>query len=240
MNVKEFLLSGKHLNDLEQNHRSKDICEAAIKVHGGLELQFVPLPLRTVRLTRLACGNLPSAYRHAPAGVRADYELATYALRRGGMPVWERIPEHIIDRALCLTAVKGSGVLLKVIPPKFKDLELCKTAVVRGGADPKDVPDIFKSDPQFWVGVALKHVPDEYKTHDICMAAVRKSGNYLQYVPEDLRDVFMCKAALADTAWAYRFVPARHFNLPEVQQSYRVARESGSENIIPELEKRTA
>lgn len=235
MTPEAFLKSGKSLNDLPQNERTRELCEVAIQKDGN-ELRFVPLPLRTVRLTRLACGNKAFAYRFAPAGVRADYELAVYALRRGGIPVWERIPEQIIDYPLCLTGVRGCGALLGIIPPRFKTFELCKLAFTQGGAEVGQVPEEFLADPEFWKDVALKHVPDPYKSYPLCMQGVRRCGSYLQYVPDQHRDVILCSAAVAENTWACRFVPERHHRHEFFQASYAAAKAAGAPYVIPTLE----
>lgn len=234
-----FIESGMSLKDLPQNERTASICEAAIK-KDGMELQYVPLYLRTVRLTRLAAGNKPRAYGFAPQGVRADYDLALFALRRGGLAVWEKIPESIIDYNLCKAGVMGCGALMKVIPSRFIDYGLCKLAFQRGGADIKDVPPQFLNDDDFWDGVSLAHVPNEYKTYDRCLSGVRKCGNYLQYVPDDLKDIILCKSALADNPWAYRFVPERFYGHDAVREAYRMARAAGAPAVIPVLERKIA
>lgn len=239
MNAEEFLKAGKPLKDVPPAERSREVCEVAIQQNGE-NLEHVPLPLRTVRLTKLAVGTKPKAYRFAPAGVRADYDLATFALRRGGLVVWERIPEQIIDFELCKAGVKGCGALLKVIPVRFKTFELCKLAFTQGGADLKDVPQEFLKDSDFWSGVALKHIPDEHKTYDLCVSGVRKCGNFLQYVPDDLKDIILCKAALAENSWAYRFVPARYHANEFLQAAYASARAAGAPYDIETLDRKVS
>jgi hypothetical protein len=239
MSAEEFLKSGKALKDLPNEQRTKVVCEAAVS-KDAMALKDVPLWLRTVRLTRLAVGQKPLAYRHAPHGVRKDYELATFALRRGGLAVWDAIPPEIRDYELCLAGVKGSGALLKVIDPKFRDFNLCKTAFTQGGADLKDVPSQFLQDAEFWVGVQLKHIPDEYKTYDLCFQGVRKCGSYLQYVPDDLKDVILCKAALAENLWAYRYVPERFYGHDFFVAAYQQARATGAPFTIDSLERKSA
>lgn len=235
----EFFAAHMSLKDIPQAGRTPQLCEAAIK-RDGMELQYVPLYLRTVRLTKLAAGNAPRAYGFAPAGVREDYELALFALRRGGLQVWDKIPQTIIDYDLCKAGVKGDGNLIKVIPSRFIDYELCRLAVMNGGADPKHIPSHFLSDAAFWNGVSISQIPDSFKTYDICLAGVRKCGNYLQYVPDDHRDVIVCKAALANTPWAYRFVPERHHHTDFLQEAYRTARAAGAQIVIPTLERKIA
>ena len=239
MSAAEFLQSGKSLKDIPNEQRTKAVCEAAV-TRDPMALQFVPVWFRTVRLTRLAVGQNARAYRFAPHGVRRDYDLATFALRRGGIAVWDAIPPEIIDYNLCLAGVKGSGALLKVIDGKHRDFNLCKTAFSQGGADLKDVPDQFLRDENFFQGVQLKHIPEGYKTYSLCLEGVRKCGSYLQYVPEDLIDLILCKAALAENTWAYRFVPERFHSHDFFVSCYHAARAAGSPFPIESLERKTA
>lgn len=239
MTAKEFLTSGKQLKDLPNEHRTPEVCEVAIH-QSGKAYRDVPLWLRTLRLTRLAVGTHPPAYLHAPLGIRKDCELARLALRRGGLAVWDGIPQEIRDYELCLFAVKTNGALLKVIEPRYRDFDMCKAAFTSGGADQADVPEIFLQYTNFWLGVALKHIPDRYKSYDLCLLNVRKCGNYLQYVPEALRDQVMCKAAIAENPWTCRFVPESLHHQDFFMTAYRTARAAGSPFVIPALERKTA
>lgn len=235
MSPEQFLKARTSLEAIPVNERSRPLCEAAVQ-RNGAELKFVPLPLRTVRLTRLACGNHPPAYRFAPGGVRADYELATYALRRGGLRVWERIPEHIIDYALCLNGVRGCGALLGMVPPQFKSFELCKLAVTQGGADLAAVPGDFLRDKTFWTGIPLKYVPADQITYDLAIEGVKRNGSFLQYVPDHHRDILVCRAAVNHNVWACRFVPDRHHHHECIREAYAEAKAAGAPFVIPTLE----
>lgn len=238
MNVEEFRKSGKSIKDIPQAERSRELCEAAVHADGE-NLQYVPVPLRTVRLTKLAVGSKPKAYRFAPHGIRVDYDLATFALRRGGLAVWNSIPPQIVDYDLCLAGVKGCGGLLKVIPGRLKTFDLCRLAFAQGGADLNDVPAEFLVDGEFWRGVALKHIPNSHKTYERCMAGVRKCGNHLQYVPDDAKDILLCLAAVAENDWACRFIPARFHDNPVFRSAYARSRASGApfaiETLAPEV-----
>lgn len=239
MTAQEFLKSGLQLKDLPNEQRTPEVCEAAIH-RSGKSFRDVPLWLRTLRLARLAVGTHAPAYLHAPHGVRKDYELAKLALRRGGLSVWDGVPPEIRNYELCLFAVKTNGALLKVIEARFRDFDMCKAAFSSGGADLADVPDVFLRDANFWLGVALKHIPDAYKTYDLCLNNVRKCGNYLQYVPEAMRDAIMSKAAIAENPWTCRFVPEKYHNQDFFIDAYRAARAAGSPFTIASLERKSA
>lgn len=239
MTAQEFLKSGLQLKDLPNGQRTPEVCEAAIH-RNGRAFKDVPLWLRTLRLANLAVGTYPPAYLHAPHGVRKDFGLAKLALRRGGLSVWDGVPPEIRNYELCQFAVRTNGALLKVIDARFRDFDMCKAAFGSGGADLADVPEIFLQDANFWLGVALKHIPDQYKNYDLCLNNVRKCGNYLQYVPEHLRDAIMCKSAIAENAWTCRFVPEKFHDQDFFIDAYQVARAAGSPFIVKMLERKTA
>ena len=79
------------------------------------------------------------------------------------------MPEKLIDREMCLAAVKSEGYAIKYVPEKFKDCEMCQEAVKREG-------------------VALEYIPENFCDREMCLTAIKQRGDTLQYVPEKFRD----------------------------------------------------
>jgi hypothetical protein len=58
-------------------------------------------------------------------------------------------------------------------------------------------------------GQALEYVPDEFKTVELCLKAVKQWGSTLEFVPEELKTAEMCFEAVGRDGWppALKFVP---------------------------------
>ena len=70
--------------------------------------------------------------------------------------------EEIIDKEVCLAAVKQAGKALRYVPYDMIDKEICLAAVKQNG-------------------LALECVPYNMIDKEICLAAVKQAGKALQY-----------------------------------------------------------
>lgn len=75
----------------------------------------------------------------------------------------------MIDREICLEAVKSCSMAIRYVPEKYVDNNFCLELVKHNN-------------------FALRNIPDHLKTIEICSIAVNKVRYLLENVPEDLKN----------------------------------------------------
>jgi hypothetical protein len=122
------------------------------------------------------------------------------------------IPEELLDRELCLEAVKKDGMSLGYVPRKLRDRELCQEAVRQNGLSLKHIPELLRDremchEATRQDGMALRFVPIEFRDYEFCHEAVRQNGDALWCVPKKLLDRKFCLEAVGQNGISLCYVP---------------------------------
>lgn len=121
-----------------------------------------------------------------------SHELCFAAFEKDPYSI-EDFTEDLITYELYLEAVRRSGYIFEKTPQVFIDREMCLAAV-------RDI------------GSLLKKVPKDLLDEDICLAAfssIERIGGYklLQEIPDRLRTIAVCEAAVKADSSNFQFVP---------------------------------
>jgi hypothetical protein len=136
------------------------------------------------------------------------YDLCFLAVNRYAIAI-EAVPEELITEEMCLAAVRqgedDSGEYLSSVPQKFRTKAVCLEALKNSRIDEADffpnIPAEVWKEPDF-LRVAAKYDITDYIPQSLwedlvfCLAAVESVGYWLCYVPENLRTLEVCVAAI--------------------------------------------
>ena len=128
----------------------------------GINLKFVPRPLRTAKVCRAAVEENGEALEYVPEPLRTA-ELCRAAVKKKGKAL-KYVPEYLRTAELCRAAVDDilrelypAAVEQGYVPESLRTADLCRAVVEQKG----------------W---ALKYVPGPLRTAELCRAAVEQDG----------------------------------------------------------------
>lgn len=116
-----------------------------------------------------------------------EYQHWIRSVRRSGKQLFF-VPDNLIDKEMCLEAVKNYAWAMNCVPDDIKNYSFCFEAVKNNSE-------------------ALRFVPELLLDREICLEAVRQYGGTLEYVPEELKTVEMCLSAYHSSIHATLFFP---------------------------------
>ena len=104
--------------------------------------------------------------------------------------VLEFVPREIIDRELCLAAVRSNGWAIQHVPKELLTDETVDAALAAE-------PDV------------IAQLPPDRVTPQRARVALAKDGGNLRYVPEALRTQELCRLAVQHdpSSWSLRYIP---------------------------------
>lgn len=164
----------------------------------GWYIAGIPEDRRTLELCRIAVqsahpklSDTESILHYVPLALRSA-ELCQSAVSKDGCALFD-VPEKILTRELCLTAVKNYWKALAAIPSALRDAEICSAAVRENGQALQFVPRNLMTPTMLWEAIktapsALQFVPMEFRTADICLYAGRRdhSGAAARSIPVEV------------------------------------------------------
>lgn len=187
--------------------RDQDMCETAIKKY-PYAFEFVPEPLY------LSCCKVAikkniwifqsiAKHQKTTALNPDDYkELCVVlakeaALQHQNYMSW--IPKDVSNyQDICLAILEQDESIFKDLPKEYLNFISLKKITEKR-------PEIIKKLDNYQKTTDLKDF-DEYKA--LCLIVLKQQGNYLEFIPENLRDTDMCLTAVENDLLAFQFVPA--------------------------------
>ena len=175
---------GKALQHVPKDVMDREICLEAVK-QTGIALQYVPENIMDKEICLVAVKQTWGAIEFVPDKLE-DKDILLEVVKQNGeflcytfsnleeindlidfsVFMNERTKygysEEIIDKEVCLAAVKQAGKALRYVPYDMIDKEICLAAVKQNG-------------------LALECVPYNMIDKEICLAAVKQAGKALQY-----------------------------------------------------------
>ena len=186
---------GKSLEYVPKALRNKEICIEAVKQNWEA-IEFVPDKLRDKDILlevvkqngRFLYYNFSSLEEAENSIDPEDYSKMSIFYSFMNQRRKYGYSEEIIDKEICIEAVKQNGRALQYVPKSIIDKEICIEAV-----------------KQHWQ--ALQYVPENIMDKEICLEAVKHNGYALEYVPENIIDKEICIEAVKQNEYALRYVP---------------------------------
>lgn len=139
------------------------------------------------------------------------YKYAMKMVREDGLAL-EFVPSRIVDRELCLVAVKQNWQAVEFVPGWCRRREIYEEAVKQdidaffdtpsGMRSPKLLEIVFGKSPEF-----LKYIEKIDRDKETCLLAVKVDGLTLEFVPEEVKDKEVCLTAVKNTKAALPYVP---------------------------------
>lgn len=171
--------------------RFYDVCAEAVQA-SRLILEAVPRELITAELCELSIKADSFSFRYVPEEFKTK-ELCQLAFACDPWTL-KSIPDRHKTPEMCLAAVKESGHLLKAVPDELKTREMCMIAVADGGRGLDAVPErlfdkeialLAINNPETSAWRILGKIPERVRDYDVCLAAVTRSGDNLEFVPDE-------------------------------------------------------
>jgi len=183
----------------------------------GFKLTEVPEDMKTEEmcLTAITSSQSDDPWRTLKIVPKKflTHDLCLQAVERHAMAI-EGVPEDIISEDICLAAVRqgydDSIEYLSEVPEKYRTKAVCIEAVKH--SQPSDeadffsfIPDVVWKDPEFMKAAKKKYIIEDYIPEqlwddaDFCRVAIESYGPYLYKVPENLKTLEICVAAVKST-----------------------------------------
>jgi hypothetical protein len=196
-----------------RNHR--DIVLAAVR-QCGEALQFAGEALQNnPAIVRAAVTQSGSALRYAGYELQNDHDIVLAAVRQYGIALHNASPELQNDRAIVLAAVTKNGVALQFASVELRnDPDIVLAAVRQYGVALEVASPELQNDPGIVLAAvtqnawALHFASTELRNDPrFLLAAAEKNGLVLDQIPEPLRTLEVCSAAVAQNVEAISRVP---------------------------------
>ena len=219
----------------------RKMCESVIK-KGGDCIHDIPPKFQDKEMWELALlSKDPPNFKNIPkdfldekmwqAGVISNFtnfedipiefitkEMCMDAIKENGTNLFnigKRVPD-IVDRKMCIEAVKNDWYAINYVPDKFKDYNMWLTTV---GNHPQSIqylpPDSKFRDKRMYMAIVTQKgknlylVPKKYREEDICLEAVKTYYGNITDVPDDVMNKEILQTAIDNGAGEWE-IPARY------------------------------
>lgn len=194
------------LRDIPEAYFNVSIEEQIVNAFG---LEWIPESLRSAGLCEIAVRKRPEDLDYVPPVLRTS-ELCACAVEQDGRAL-EFVPDGLKSRGLCEAALQNDFCALHWVPEAFKTYEICLQALEMAAQWTKRKIESCEMDHYrlFWVQHLLEVVPQKYRDSVMCNAAMRIPLCFCnaELVPEELRTYQFWLWACRSDCWALSFVP---------------------------------